>query len=482
MRVASLVLLLASGAVSAVTFTEDFEGFSLFGLDPTLKPDQDWYNYVEGFDVGNLTAEAPIPEGTQAFRFNSSVDVDLTTRSADFRLAVPIQLEETTFTVVGTTPNDNGIGSQQFVMLESSSPRRSIVEFYVFCRDTSNPDGCELRVRTELADTTGAVLINTSVGQTEFEIRVVFDWFTAEFQLFVDGVDDGTFPMLELPQDVGRLHFGQYRSDVPWVLTFDNWTVVGASDEVVGGIDADVAEGLQNFARDIRFTSGGSLFMLGLVVLIVLLAAVAVPMIILGLDNSTVPAIGFYGVLCVLWLVVMEWWPDWVGIALIITAASMIGMVLRKATLGIGNADSHAGLVVGALGYFIIASALLGFSGYAAEDIVLPTGQPDIVNDAGNETTDNQSFLGAVSECIFTGGAFTFGLTGDCSQTTVSKTWEKFTDAAATIFNWARTGMDFLFQLLTFRLPIPVIFNIMIVLPPAAALATVGISIVRGVS
>lgn len=474
-HIALLCLILLLPTSYAATLTEDFESYTTIGVDPDLKPDQDWYDYQEVQDVGNITSTAPIPEGVQAFRFTSATGVDISTRRANFRLSVPIQISETTFMISGSTINDNGIGSMQFLSIDSKAPTRSIAQFFLFCRDTNNPAGCDLNVRWQHIDTIGQTLINASLSQTTFKIRVVMDWLDAEFCLFVDDVDDGCFPMLELPQDVGRLRFGMYRSDVPWAMTFDNWTIVGGQNATTGVTDADVADGIKNFATDIRFTSSGSLFALGLVVLIILVAAVLVPAIALGKDNSVAPAVSFYALLCVLWLIYIEFWPDWIGIGLIVTAAAIIGTLLRRTTLGIKDATTNAGLVVGALGYFIIASTFLGFSGYAAETIQVPTGPADqsTVNQTSNP---DQSFLGAVTECVVTGGVFTFGLKGDCSSKTVSKTWKQITD----VLGWVRSGMDFLFQLLTFSLPIPVIFNIMIVLPPAAALATVAIGIIRG--
>lgn len=469
----ALILLLIPVA-QAATFTEDFESFQTAGVDPQLKPDQDWYNYREGSDVGNVSTDPPVPEGAQAFKFTASDGGDITEKKALFKLAQPAQLTATSFQIAASTIADNGEGSMQKISISSNAPVRTVAQFFVFCVDATNTTGCELRVRWDHVDTIGQVLINTSQGQSAWLIEMTFDWVDSEFCLMVDGFDDGCFPFLELPQNIERLTFTQYRQDVPWALTFDNWTVEGASDEV-DELDADAADGLKNFADAIRFTSDGSLFMLGLVFFIIMSAAVIVPVLTVARNNTILPGLAFYEMLLVLWLIYMEWWPDWIGIAMIIVVAAVISATLRQFLIGIKNATTPPTLVVTALGYFIIASSFLGFSGYASESIDIPTGpaeQQDI-----NQTSDpDQTFIGAVTECIVTGGVFTFGLKGDCSQKTVSKTWTQITD----VFGWVRSGLDFLFQLLTFSLPIPVIFNIMIVAPPAVGLFVAAVQIIRG--
>lgn len=469
-----LVLLLLLPVGSAATFTEDFESYSIIGSDPDLKPDTDWYNYKEPDDNGNLTADPPVPEGAQAFRWSHGETEDVSVKSGTFKLEVPIQLTETTFTLAARPLSEDGEGSMQFVALESSAPVRKIVEYYVFCINTTFTDGCELRVRFETVDTTGQVLIPASENLTEFKIRTIFDWLNQEFCLEVNGVDDGCFQMLALPQDIGRLRFGQYRGDVPWRQTFDNWTIVGG-ENATGVVEGDIADGLKNFASAVRFTSAGSLFFFGFVWFLILSAAVIIPCVVIGKSTALVPGVAFYEMLLVLWLVFMEWWPDWIGITAIITGAAVIAFALRRFTLGIRDASTQAAMVVGSLGYFIIASTFLGFSGYAAETVQIPTGPP--TQDTVNTTeSPDQSFTGAVAECVVTGGVFTFGLKGDCSQKTVSKTWSQITD----IFGWIRTALNFLFQLLTFSLPIPVIFNVMIVGPPAVGLAVAAFQIIKG--
>ncbi len=469
-----LVLLLLVPAAAADTFTETFESFAANDFDRQFKPDQAWYDYSEGVDIGNVSQTGPII-GTQSFRIASANTTDASNKYAIFALEVPAPLTETTFYIKGDSyANTTTGGSRQVIAVESSAPVRSLVKFYVFCNDTASPQGCELRVKWQSIDSTGQVLINASANITQFKIRIVPDWLDGDYNLFVNDVDDGVFPFLEIPDDIGRVKFDQYRSDIPMGLKFDNWNVVGATNGT-GGVEGDIATGIKNFASDIRFTTSGSKFFLGFLIFLVLCAAVIVPLLALGLDNTLIPAIGFFAILAALWMVFMEFWPEWVGISMIVIVAALVGTTVRRLFLGITDASTGPGLVAGSLGYFIIASSLLAFSGYAADTITVPTG-PAEQQDVNATTNPDQSFIGAVAECVFTGGAFTFGLRGDCSQDTVSKTWTQITD----IFGWVRTGLDFLFQLLTFQLPIPVIFNVIIILPPAAALATFAIMVIRG--
>jgi hypothetical protein len=457
---------------SAAFLREDFESFTTIGVMPQLKPTQPWYLYSEGDNIGNVTNVAPIPFGSQAFRVahNASVTGDVSAENSQFDLTQPVQITQTNFTVRGTTLSENGKGSTASVFLESSAPRRELAQFYVFCIDTVHPAGCELRVRWQNIDSTGQVLINTTLNQKQFNITVAPTWTKSNFILTVNGVNDGTFPFMELPNDFQRISFHQYRGDIPMKLTFDRWDCLGCVNANTTVISGDAVTGLQGFAYDMHFRTGGSLFIFGLILFFILMASVLVPSQSLGKTNAIFNALSFYGFLVVLWLITIEFWPTWMGITLIIICSALIGLVLRRFILGIQNAGAGAGLIVGCLGYFIIASTFLGFSGYASQTIDVPSGQVE-----GDGTT-SQSFVGAVAECIVTGGAFTFGLIGDCNQNTVSKTWKAITD----IFSWIRTAINFLFQLLTFRLPIPVIFNMMIVLPPAAALATFAFQLIRG--
>lgn len=486
-----LVLLLAAPVAGAATFTEDFEGFDQGGLSPETKPDQDWYDYREGSDVGTVTVNDPIINGEQSFRLDGPVTPDVSNKHAHFQLELAAQIVNTTFFIQGTPPSVNGAGSQQVVRIQSVSPVRTMVEFYVFCQDSSFPSACELRVRFDPADSTGQTLINTTVGQTRFKIQVIPDWKTAEFQLFVDDVDDGVFPFLQLPSNFGRLRFEQYRPDVPMLLTLDDWTVGGAIEGNATAVDADAAEGVKNFADNIRFTTAGSKFALGIVIFIVMVAAVLVPLLALGMDNTIVPAMGLYVILAALWLVEMEFWPDWVGIALIIAVAAVASLAVRRGIMGLKDAGRGPALVAGSLGYFIIASSFLAFSGYAEFNVTYPTGDLGIDEEEDEGLPENetfkQNFVEAVVDCSI--GIVTIGFFGDCSRDTRGKAVQFASDVVdtigritATIFNYARVAFTFLFQLVTFQLPIPLIFNMMVVLPPAVALVTLAFQSIRGVS
>lgn len=470
-----LIITLLIPSVSAVTFTEDFEGFDTTGLDAVQKPDQDWYNYVERSDIGFLTQTTPI-NGAASFVITADETSDVSSHTSQFNLEIPAQLVSTTFTVRGITITDDGVGSTQYVKLESTFPSRDIVIFYIFCIDPANPNACELRVKFDQIDSIGQVLINTTAGLKEFEIHVEFDWENFEFCLFVNAVDDGCFNTLQVPTNFYRLNFKHYNGNDKMGIYFDDWVVEGGIEGEASLILDDAATGIQNFATTIKFTSTGSLFIFGLILLVTLLMGVLLPMFVLGESNTIGVSSSFYSLLVIFWLIEMEFWPEWVGVAFIILTAALVGTFVRTIALGIKDASSGPALVAGSLGYFIISSTLLGFSGYVTESIELPTEAPEQVDDNGT-LLEEQSFLVAAVECLFTGGVFTLGLiTGDCSQKTVSKTFKKVTD----VFGWIRTGFSFLFQLLTFQLPIPTVFSMLIVLPPAASLATYAISVIRG--
>lgn len=472
-----LLAVLLLPVVAADTLTEDFQGYFLGGFEPETVPDQDWYDYAEGATIGEVSTADPDIIGTQHMRFEASTTEDPSARRATFSLEVPAQLLETTFYVKGVPYATNSEGSQQRVSIDSSAPVRTMVQFFLFCNDSANPTGCQFKVKWQNVDTTGQELVAASAGLTQFKVRVVPEWLNSTFRLYVNDVDDGWFPFLELPRDVGRLQFNQQRGDVPLNMSFDDWTVIGTVNGTGGAVGGDIANGIKNFATGIRFTTTGSKFFFGFLLFVVLVAAVVVPLLSLGRDNTLVPAIGFFAVLAVLWMVFMEFWPDWIGIALIVLVAALVGTLVRRLVLGIKDASKGPGLVAGSMGYFIIATSLLAFSGYATATIDVPSAPVDQTEDAGGIIAADQSFLEATTECIFSGAVFTFGLVGDCSQDTQTSTWKKITDA----LGWARAGLNFLFQLLTFQLPIPVIFNVIIVLPPAAALATLAIQTIRGV-
>lgn len=468
LRFIVLFAVLLVPSVVAVDFTENFESFQVIGFDPEYKPDQDWYNYEEGADIGNVTRTAPIIEGSQSFRIVNNATAELANGLAKFELEIPVQLTTLNFTVEGATITDNGVGSQQYVAIQSSFPVRRVVEFYLHCRnDTGNSsfdDGCQLKVRWQQAESDGVELVPYSSIDQRFTILVTFNWNDTEFCLTVDGVDDGCFPFFELPNDVGRLQFQQYREDIPLNVTFDVWTIQGAINGTAGAVTDDAATGISDFAADLHFTSPTSLFIFGIILFIILMAALIVPMFSHGESNALAPASAFYALILVFWLIQMEFWPDWIGITLIIIVSSMIGLILRRVMLGIRDANSGPSLVVGSLGYFIICATFLAMAGYSSTTIEIPAGVPEETG------ASSQSFGEAVLECVVV-------LFTDCSQETESTVWKTITD----IFGWIQAAFDYLFQLLTFQLPIPVVLNIMIVLPPAATLAAYAIQIIRGI-
>lgn len=481
----SLAVLLALVAVLSVageasaqrtTLVEDFEKFEV----GEQEPDRNWYDFTQADESGEVNDTTAVIEGNQSFLMTNGTTGDVGSRVSIFELATPIDVSAVEFTVQGQPINNSTGGSKQFITLESGDRARKLVEYYIFCNDSENPEACEFRVRFDHVDSNGQVLVNTSVNETRFNVRMEINWLDSEYRLFVNGVDDGVFPFLELPRDFGRIKFNQQRGDVPLGLSFDNWTVEDGINETQVGPDSDVADGIKQFARDIRFDSGGSKFFLGILILGVIVAAVAVAMISLGRDNTLLPAVSFFVVLAVLWLVFMEFWPSWFAVAMIIGAAAVVALFVRRAALGVSDASTGAGLVLGSLGYFVIAASLLAFAGFAGDTVALPTNPVEQTEEDGQEINETQSFAGAVTECVFTGGAFTFGLVGDCSQETQSTTFKKITDSAGEVFGWVQASANFVFQLLTFTFPVPTIFNVMIVGPPAAALAAYAVQVIRG--
>lgn len=473
----------ASAQFGTEAFTEDFED-----CFPGDDPEQTWYTYRDPSDLGACSADDAIGDDL-SLRVRSPSGQSVTDKVVDFNLVAPAALSSTTFFVRGEPIANTTGGSNQFVAIESTAPRRSVAEFYVFCDVIDAPDGCEFRVRFEQADTHGQVLVNATQNETQFKVRMVFDWFEGTYRLFVDDVDDGVFPFLELPSNIQRVQIGQAKPSSGLNATFDDWTVNGAFAEPEEVVAGDAAEGIKNFLTNIQFTSTGSLFLFGVVLLIIMLAAVIVPLLALGRDNTVVPAVGFFAVLSVLWLIQMEIFPDWIGITLIIVTSALVGLVLRRVMLGIRDANTGPGLVAGSLGYFIIATTLLGLSGYAGENIFLPVDDLGIEPEADdlpeNETVE-QGFVESVLDCSV--GIITFGTLGDCDRSTegsavkwVKTTADSIARVTATIFSYGKAAFTFVFQLLTFQLPIPVVFNMIIVLPPAASLAAYGLQIIRGV-
>lgn len=469
-----ILLVLLVPVVAAVDFTEDFESFATSGLLGVENPDQAWYNYSESNDYGNLNTVSPIA-GVNDMLFVGEVTQSFTSNTATFALEIPTQLSSTEFTIRGGTVNDTGGPTQQFVTLESFQPLRTLLEFYLFCLEG---DACELRVKFDHADTTGQVLINHTAGLKEFDIELFFDFVNAEFCLFVNTVDDGCFSFLELPTNFSRLKFSQYQGATRSEWQFDDWNVTDAIAGSATSIDGDVTLGMKNFATDINITSAGSLFLFGLILLITIIMGLFLPMSAVNRSKAIAPVITFVIVLAIFWLIEAEFWPDWPGITMIIVTGAMVGTLVRKLALGIQDATTGPALVAGSLGYFIITSVLLGFSGYATDTIRLPTEEPVQVNETG-VPEPVQGYIEAGIECVLTGGTiFALGLFGfgDCSRYSETKFFSQITD----IFGWVRTAFSFLFQLLSFQLPIPVVFSMIIVLPPASALATYAFSVIRG--
>lgn len=470
-----LVALLAVAGVASAQTETLFEDFEIF--EPGEDPDRNWYRYVEGDDIGQVNDSFMVIEGTQSMAFTGDTNGTVSDRTASFRLGSPTQVSAVDFTIKTASLNNSTAGSQQVVKIQSSAPTRNMVEFYIFCRDADNPEGCEFRVRFDHVDSTGQILINETLNNTQFNVRMEIDWINSEYDLFVNGQDDGTFPFLQIPQQVGRWKVEQHRGDVPLNMTLDQLTFENGINATADPTSGDVATGLQSFAEDIRFDSGASEWLMGFLYFATVIAAIAVPLITLGQDNTTLASLTFVGTLAVLWIVFLEFWPDWIAVALIILCGAAVALVVRRVALGIRDASTGASMVLGSLGYFIIAAALLAFAGFGVDNITLPT---DPAEDQEDDATSEQTFVGAVTECVVSGGAFTFGLVGDCSQETTTSTFQSITDAAGNVFGWVRASLQFLYQLLTFQFPVPTLFNLMIVAPPAAALAAYAVEVIRG--
>lgn len=455
--------------VAADDFTEDFESFETTGLLAVENPDQAWYNYAESNDYGLINTVGAIA-GSQDMLFTGETTTSPSSNRATFSLEIPTQLSSTEFTIRGRTVNETGGPTQQFVALESFQPQRTLVEFYLFCLEG---DACELRVKFDHTDSTGQVLINHTTGLKVFNIELFFDWVNSEFCLFVNSVDDGCFSFLELPGNFSRLRFQQFRGDVRSEWQFDDWTVRDAVAGNATSVVGDITIGMKNFATDINITSAGSLFLFGLILLLTITMALFLPMSAVNRSKAIAPVITFVIVLTIFWLIDGEFWPDWPGITMIIVTGAMVGTLIRRQALGMRDATTGPALVAGSLGYFIITTTLLGFSGYATDTIQLPDQSPTQVNETG-EPEPVQGYIVAGVECAVTGfGLFSFS---DCSRFTETEEFSIITD----IFGWIRAAFNFLFQLLSFQLPIPVVFSMMIVLPPASALATYAFSVIRG--
>lgn len=120
--------------------------------------------------------------------------------------------------------------------------------------------------------------------------------------------------------------------------------------------------------------------------------------------------------------------------------------------------------IAGAFGWLVIFGGLLGLSGMSSSTIELPTGP------AAEETSESnpQGWVSTTIECLVT-------LYQDCSR--VTKT--KFFTAIEDFTGFALSFTTFMFQLITFQIPeIPTWLNAMIILPPGAVLAYIGLNVI----
>lgn len=461
-----LACLLFLPGVAAETFYEDFESFATLGIDPE-EPNRNWYTYRDITNIGNVTTTAPILQGSKSLRVVSAATDDVSNKFAEFNLVTSNQLTNITFLIEGSTLTDSTNGSLQVISLDSSFPTRHLVQFFLFCRnDTGNSsynDACQLRVRTNETESDGTVLVPYTTNDQRFNITVLPDWINAEFRLYVDGVNDGVFPFYEIPHDFDSIVIQQYRKDIPLNVTFDAYWLDGAAPVGNNTVDGDIAQGIQDFAADMHFTTSTSLFVFGLLLFIVLNAGLLTAMFSHGKTNAIAPAAALFALFVIYWLIQMRFWPDWFSIAFIIYVSSMVGLILRRVMLGVKDANQGPSLVVGSLGFFIICATFLAMAGYQVAAIEVPTGT---VEETG---ATSQSFGEATLECVVT-------LFTDCSEQSESALWKTITD----IFGWIIASVQYLFQLMTFQLPIPVVLNIIIVLPPAASLGAYAIQLVRG--
>lgn len=128
-------------------------------------------------------------------------------------------------------------------------------------------------------------------------------------------------------------------------------------------------------------------------------------------------------------------------------------------------------MVLGTLGYFIIASVLLTTSGLAATQIQYPTG---VGSDDPQASPKN--FGQSVFDCIINIVSITAA--GSCNAHVKSATYI----AIANVLDWAVGAVTFLFQLATFQLPnVPTFLQILIIGPPALVMGYIGIKFARGV-
>lgn len=464
---AALALLFVVPGALAATFAEDFEGFNLVGLNPELSPDQDWYNFARSGDIGNVSADQGVGgDGIKSFLLDGAKGLSAGDSRATFTFENPDQADSTTFWVEAVPIATDPEGSQASITLFSRGPVRRIVEFYIFCDDPDLPDGCALNVRNNPAFTQGEELVPASLNQSVFKIHMVFDWRLGGYYLFVDDIDDGFFRFLDLPTNFAGIELGKVRSDYRVGLYFDNWTVVGLPAEGAQAVLGDVADGLVSFVEDAGFRTTNSKFVMGIAIMGILLAAAATVAFTFARKPLATPMLLMFGVAVALWLTFILIWPVWIEILMIILSATVASGLVRTYVVGQKNTASSLGIILGAVTYFLAASSLLVLAGFNAQNFEVPQNAPD------EDGAAEQGIVAQTLECAW--GIVTFSMT--CGKEVETKLFKVITDA----LNWGRAAINFLFNILTFQLPIPTILNVLIVLPPAATIFVEAVRIIRG--
>lgn len=456
-----LLLVLLAATAQAATLVEDFEDEIITGplADPT--PTESWYTFS---GAGAVQAQGLDGTGQAYYVTNNG---STTGRQATFVLGTGAQVDSIEFEVSGLGPSQIDGGSRSMIRLESMAPVRALVEIHIHCTEPNGTDFCQLRVRHDNVNTTGDIIVDYDLNQTEFNVRIVPDWLNDEFTLYVDGSDDGTTTFLQIPQTFNRFSIHKPTGTYPLGLIFDEIIILGGVDATSEAVQGDFANYVTNHANDTGFNNEASLFFFGLVLLVTFLMAAW--LVLRSMVNKTTVGVlvAINGIAITVWLVFVGIWPDWVGISLIIACSAVISFALRTALVSSGQSGTETATVVSALGYFLIASVLLALSGYASSTISLPA-SPGVNQDAGATTEDTQRVLvNCTMRSLFT-----------CAKTVVQET----SAAIGSITAWAIDAFTFLFQLLTFRLPIPTWANVIIVSPPAVTLAFVGLKTIRGTS
>lgn len=125
---------------------------------------------------------------------------------------------------------------------------------------------------------------------------------------------------------------------------------------------------------------------------------------------------------------------------------------------------SDSRLVLGSFGFLVVTATLLALAGFSDVSFSTPT-QP-----GQEEGAASQNVVVTAVECVFS-------FFQDCSSKTETRAFSVISD----LTTFALAGVDFLFQLLTFQVPlIPLWLNAIIVIPPASTLAFIGIKTIRG--